>query len=64
MAHLWAGGPKNPPPWQYVELVLCRDVYHCTPAELDAQDFLRVREHLICLAVENEVYQARHPKKR
>jgi hypothetical protein len=35
-----------------VELVLCRDVYHCTPSELDEQDWGRVAAHLICLDVE------------
>lgn len=30
--HLWV---DNPPPWEYIRLILCRDVYHCTPLELE-----------------------------
>lgn len=40
---------------EYTELVLCRDVYHCTPTELDAQDWARVQQHLICLEIEARV---------
>lgn len=32
---LWTSGP---PPPEYTDLVLCRDVFHCTPSELAAQD--------------------------
>lgn len=39
-------------PWEYVELVLCRDVYHCSPGELDEQDPVRVFRHLEALSGE------------
>lgn len=45
-----------------MELVLCRDVYHCTPSELDAQDWERVATHLICLDVEAKVRKQREGK--
>ena len=52
MEHLWTGGP---PPPEYIELILCRDVYHCTPSELDEQDVARVEAHLICLELEAQL---------
>ncbi len=42
-------------PWEYVELVLCRDIYHCTPGELDKQDPIRVLRHLEALSGEAKV---------
>lgn len=35
MAALWTEGDLPP---EYTDLVLMRDVFHCTPAELAAQD--------------------------
>lgn len=49
--HLWTAAP---PPPEYVDLLLCRDVYHCTPAELDAQDAGRILAHLVCLEMEGK----------
>lgn len=40
------------PPWEYVEVILCRDVYHCAPSVLDEQDPVRVLLHLEALAGE------------
>lgn len=31
---------------------LCRDVYHCTPSELDAQDFETVMQHVRFMEIE------------
>lgn len=42
-------------PWEYAELILMRDVYHCTPEELDRQDPERARLHLELISVENKV---------
>lgn len=39
-------------PAEYLELVLCRDVYHCPPDVLDRQDYRRVAAHLACLEAE------------
>ena len=47
---LHTGG--RPVPWEYVELILCRDVYHCTPEALDDQDPVRVFRHLEALSGE------------
>jgi hypothetical protein len=53
---LWTGG--DPPP-EYLELVLCRDVYHCLPDELDRQDYGRILRHLVCLDAEGIVAKRR-----
>jgi len=36
----------------YLTLLLCRDVYHCTPAELDRQNAVTVLDHLACMEAE------------
>jgi hypothetical protein len=46
LEHLWLGGPEHPAPWRYVELVLCRDVYHCTPSQLHQENLLVALQHL------------------
>lgn len=33
---------SEPPPPEFRDLMICRDLYHCTPSELDAQDAERV----------------------
>lgn len=55
--YLWIG--KGGPPVDYVDMILCRDVYHCPPDALDRQDTARVRRHLTCLEVESKVRGAR-----
>jgi hypothetical protein len=58
MAHLFIGGADNPPPAEYIELVLCRDVYHCPPAQLPPLPVcLRA---LALIGVENKVRQMQH----
>ena len=52
ISHLWAKGSS---PHEYVGLMLCRDVYHCTPVELAQVPYAMVMKHLICLDVEAEV---------
>lgn len=56
MAHLAIGKPA---PWQYTELMLCRDVYHCTPAQLDDVPIETIREHLECMRQEARVAKMR-----
>lgn len=41
-----------------MDLLLCRDIYHCPPSELDVQDWERVAAHLICIDVEAKVRKA------
>ena len=43
------------PPREYVTLVLCRDVYHCTPVELREVPLADILAHLTCLGVEGRV---------
>jgi len=38
-----------------VELVLCRDVYHCPPDVLRRQHLPTVLKHLECLAIEADI---------
>lgn len=56
MAHLWTGAPA---PAEYIEFVLCRDVYHCRPSELRQEDLADILAHLTCLRVESDVQQIR-----
>lgn len=53
MTALWTG--TVPPPQEYVELVLCRDVYHCTPSELGNEDWDVIELHLEMMAAEGLV---------
>jgi hypothetical protein len=55
-AHLWT---KGEPPPEYIELILCRDVYHCRPNDLDDVPLETVLDHLTCLDVEAEVQNSR-----
>ncbi len=38
---------------------LCRDVYHCLPSELDAEDAHRIQEQMLCMNVEAELRRRR-----
>jgi hypothetical protein len=42
-------------PWEYIKLQLCRDVYHCTPSQLDKEDADVVFLHLEMMSTEQEV---------
>lgn len=48
---------RQPPPPEYLELLLCRDVYHCTPAELATIPLRTIMTHLACLDAEAQVRQ-------
>lgn len=63
MAALYIGGEANPAPWEWTELYLCRDVYHCTPSELQQQDWATVQRHLLALEIEHEVKEAKRKEK-
>ncbi len=41
-------------PWEYTELLLCRDVYHCLPSELDQEDWGRIQLHMAMMQAEVE----------
>jgi hypothetical protein len=49
---LWTDGPQ---PSEFLELRLCRDVYHCTPVELARIPLPIILAHITCLNVETEV---------
>lgn len=60
MAHLWT--PKSattPPPNEWLYLQLCRDVYHCTPSQLDREDWDTIATHIALLEAEGEVQAAK-----
>lgn len=51
-AHLVTG--TMPPPPDYIVLVLCRDVYHCTPSQLRRENPVEIMRHLTCIAAERK----------
>jgi len=57
---LWVDAPPPPP---YVDLILMRDVFHCTPAELAVQDADAILEVLACLGAEAFVEKSRKGKR-
>jgi len=54
LAHLLTDAPA---PVEYLELVLCRDIYHCTPPELGEVDMQTINAHLACLDGEAQARQ-------
>jgi hypothetical protein len=56
--YLWSG--EGLPPFPYVMLVLCRDVYHAPPDVVSRLPAGMVLEHLACLEVEDRVKRAKH----
>lgn len=54
--HLYFDAPSPP---EYLELVLCRDVYHCTPNELADVPLDKVLAHLICIIEEDKWRESR-----
>jgi hypothetical protein len=53
---------KGPAPDKYIDLLLCRDVYHCLPSQLDEEDHLVIASHLAMMDAEAE--HRLPPKKR
>jgi hypothetical protein len=54
-AALWT---KSQAPPEYTELILCRDVFHCTPSQLRQEDAEDILSALACLEAEAKVRQA------
>jgi hypothetical protein len=54
VTHLWTGGRV---PAEYLELILCRDVYHCPPDQLPALS--KIMRHLVCMEAEQQVRDAK-----
>lgn len=47
------------PPAEYIDLQLCRDVFHCTPDQLERQDIAHMRVYKALLTTESQVLTAR-----
>lgn len=61
LAALWADGPAPP---ELVDLMLMRDVFHCTPSELAEQRAEDVQTVLLLLDVEATVRRMRREAER
>jgi hypothetical protein len=59
LAYLKTDGPM---PGEYLELMLCRDVYHCTPMELANVPLTTIMRHLTCLRQEARIRRMDHGK--
>jgi hypothetical protein len=49
-------------PLEYIELQLCRDVYHCLPWQLGQEKLPKVLQHMTCLQIEAEVNEIKRKK--
>ena len=49
-------------PAEYLVLYLCRDIFHCTPSELKAQDPAEIMKILTCLEAEAQVRETENKK--
>jgi hypothetical protein len=47
---------------EYIRLIMCRDVYHCTPTELEAVPWRIIQEDLTMMHVERTVRARRNKK--
>lgn len=52
--YLWSPGTGDPP-LEYILFRLRQDIYHCTPSQLDEEDWYRVQEDL---AIYNAILKA------
>ena len=59
MAHLYTDAPA---PAEYIELILCRDLYHCDPLRLPEIPLEKIIAHLICRAEEAKWLNDKHRK--
>ena len=53
----------EPPPWEYVSLVLRRDVYHCTPSVFNQESWEDVAMDIHLLGIEAKVNEHKNKKK-
>jgi hypothetical protein len=51
-------------PLEYLELFLCRDVYHCTPVELSKVPLPKILTHLTVLDIEAKMQKEKAKQKR
>lgn len=59
---LWTGAGK--PPREYSELVMCRDLYGCTPSQLAEEDPLVLMDHLALYNEEQRLLALKSKLKR
>jgi len=52
------------PPTEYLELVLCRVVYHCRPSELQEIPLRTILRHVTCLSAEGEASEFKGKMRR
>jgi len=52
------------PPWEFISLKLCREIYHCLPSQLGEEDWAEIEYHLYLLGVEAEVQQFQRDSKK
>jgi hypothetical protein len=57
-------GTGGQPPWEYVEYLLCTEFYHCLPSQLREEEWDRIRAHLECRAIENDVAEKKRRARR
>jgi hypothetical protein len=59
---LWTGGSEIPE--EYTDLILCRDVYHCLPSELDKEDWQTIANHIAMIEAESKVHKMKSQSKK
>ncbi len=59
---LWTGNKKKEVPIEYIELVFCRDIYHCTPNEFWEVPMEVVEMHMEIMGIEEKVRSFGKPK--
>lgn len=59
---LFLNNEQFPPPFEYLELQMMRDVYHCDPVTFESIPYDTVMLHIALLNVENEVEQFKNGK--
>lgn len=53
IAHLWTH--SGSPPAEYIEYILCKEVYHCRPSELRAESFSDILKTLVVMGIEGRI---------
>jgi len=58
-AFLWTDGTSGDAPIQWQNFILMRDIFHCTPSELNAQSMQDIAAVLACIDVEPRIKTAK-----
>lgn len=54
MQRFFHSGKTGGAPQEYIDFLLMKDVYHCTPSELDEQDASKITLHINFLNMQQE----------